>query len=120
MAYFSNDARSKQMPLLFTGILTECIALMKVDEVRKIGRLARLALSDDEAGEAARTLSDILKLVAELDDAGLESVEPLAHPLDVVQRLRADRVTESDRRESLQAIAPQVGDGLYLVPKVLE
>jgi aspartyl-tRNA(Asn)/glutamyl-tRNA(Gln) amidotransferase subunit C len=49
-----------------------------------------------------------------------ESVEPLAHPLDVVQRLRIDEVTEENQRESLQKLAPASEDGLYLVPKVLE
>ena len=93
---------------------------MTPDEVRKVGRLARLALGADEIDSTAGTLSGILDLVARLDDFGLENVEPLAHPLDVAQRLRADRVTESDCRESLQAAAPGVRDGLYLVPKVIE
>jgi aspartyl-tRNA(Asn)/glutamyl-tRNA(Gln) amidotransferase subunit C len=44
----------------------------------------------------------------------------MAHPMDQVQRLRADAVTEQDNREKFQAIAPQVEAGLYLVPKVIE
>ncbi|HZW60193.1 MAG TPA: Asp-tRNA(Asn)/Glu-tRNA(Gln) amidotransferase subunit GatC, partial [Woeseiaceae bacterium] len=43
-----------------------------------------------------------------------------AHPLNQTQRLRADEVTEGDERERIQANAPAVSDGLYLVPKVLE
>ncbi len=93
---------------------------MKVNQIHKIGRLTRLAIGDEEAGELAQTLSDILELVEKLDAAGLENVEPLAHPLDITQRLREDRVTESDCREPVQAVAPQIGDGLYLVPKVIE
>ena len=93
---------------------------MKVDEVRKVARLARLAISDSEIGLTTGLLSRIFDLVAELDSADLEHLDPLAHPLDMVQRLRADRVTEDDRRESLQAAAPRVRDGLYLVPKVTE
>ncbi len=93
---------------------------MKLDEVRKTARLARLAIDDEEAGETAEILSGVLALVEELAVAGLEDVEPLAHPLEVVQRLREDRVTESDCREAVQAVAPQVSDGLYLVPKVIE
>ena len=47
-------------------------------------------------------------------------VEPMAHPLDLSQRLRADAVTETDARAEFQAIAPQTADGLYLVPRVIE
>ena len=49
-----------------------------------------------------------------------DSVKPLAHPLDMTQRMRADKVTEQDRREQLQSLAPQSESGLYLVPKVIE
>jgi aspartyl-tRNA(Asn)/glutamyl-tRNA(Gln) amidotransferase subunit C len=49
-----------------------------------------------------------------------EGVEPLAHPLDAVQRLRADEVTELNQRDKLQAVAPAVEEGLFLVPKVIE
>ncbi len=93
---------------------------MKVNEIHRIGRLARLAIGDGEADEMAQALSDILALVEKLDGAGLENIEPLSHPLDIVQRLREDRVTEGDCRESVQAAAPRVADGLYLVPKVIE
>ena len=44
----------------------------------------------------------------------------MAHPLDVVQRLRVDEITESDHREELQTLAPETQGGLYLVPKVIE
>ena len=44
----------------------------------------------------------------------------MAHPTDAVQRLREDVVTETDQRDRFQAIAPQVENGLYLVPKVIE
>ena len=44
----------------------------------------------------------------------------MAHGQDVVQRLREDRVTETDQHAIYQAIAPQVENGLYLVPKVIE
>ena len=50
----------------------------------------------------------------------VEGVEPLAHPTDMVQRLRADAVTEPDQRETLLAGAPKSERGLFLVPKVIE
>jgi aspartyl-tRNA(Asn)/glutamyl-tRNA(Gln) amidotransferase subunit C len=59
-------------------------------------------------------------MVAQLNAADTRGVAPLAHPLDVVQRLRPDAVTETDQRERFQAQAPQVEGGLYIVPKVIE
>lgn len=47
-------------------------------------------------------------------------MEPMAHPLDAVQKLRPDVVTETNQRDAFQAIAPATEDGLYLVPKVIE
>jgi aspartyl-tRNA(Asn)/glutamyl-tRNA(Gln) amidotransferase subunit C len=58
--------------------------------------------------------------VEQLETVDTTSVVPLAHPLDALQRLRADEVTESDQREAFQAVAPQTEAGLYLVPKVIE
>jgi aspartyl-tRNA(Asn)/glutamyl-tRNA(Gln) amidotransferase subunit C len=48
------------------------------------------------------------------------AVEPLSHPLDRPLRLRPDEVTEADRRDDFQALAPETADGLYLVPRVVE
>ena len=47
-------------------------------------------------------------------------VEPMAHPLDAVQRLRKDEVTEQNQRDHYQQVAPLTEAGLYLVPKVIE
>ena len=49
-----------------------------------------------------------------------DGVEPMSHPQELAQRLRADVVGETDRRAAYQAIAPQTEAGLYLVPKVIE
>jgi aspartyl-tRNA(Asn)/glutamyl-tRNA(Gln) amidotransferase subunit C len=59
-------------------------------------------------------------MVDQLQAADTRDVEPMANPLDAVQRLRADEVTEENRREAYQAIAPAVENGLYLVPRVVE
>ncbi len=89
-------------------------------DVEKIAHLARLALREEDIAPYARTLSDILGLVEQMSVVDTQGVVPMAHPLDMVQRLRPDEVTESDQRAKFQAIAPQVEDGLYLVPKVIE
>jgi len=89
-------------------------------DVEKIAHLARLAIDEQQIPEFARELSSILQLVEQLGDADTDDVTPMAHPLDAVQRLREDRVTESDNRAVFQALAPQVEDGVYLVPKVID
>ena len=89
-------------------------------EVERIAHLARLEIDPGAVPEYARNLSNILDLVDQLDAADTAGVEPMAHPLEVRQRLREDVVTETDQRERFQAIAPQVEDGLYLVPRVIE
>lgn len=89
-------------------------------DVRKIAHLARLAVSPEEVEATREKLSGILDLVAQMDALDTSSVEPMAHPMDVAQRLRPDVVTETNQREAFQAIAPSVEDGLYLVPKVIE
>ena len=90
------------------------------EDVRKVARLARLAM--DEAGiEAARSqLSGIFALIAEMQAVDTRGIEPMSHAQDVSQRLREDSVTEANQRELFQSIAPQVEAGLYLVPQVIE
>ena len=90
------------------------------DQVRHIAMLARLKLTDDEYGESVEKLSKIVDFVDQLSQADTSGVVPMAHPLDAVQRLRPDVVTESDERDRYQENAPAVTDGLYLVPKVIE
>ncbi|MBS0003360.1 MAG: Asp-tRNA(Asn)/Glu-tRNA(Gln) amidotransferase subunit GatC [Thioalkalivibrio sp.] len=90
------------------------------NEVRRIAHLARLAVDDREAEGLAAALSDIFDFVEALNNADIEGIAPMAHPLDAEQRLRPDRVTESDQRELFQDIAPAVEGGVYLVPRVIE
>ncbi len=95
------------------------MALSKA-EVEQIAHLARLQLSDADIDDVTNRVSDILKLIDQMQSVATDDVEPLAHPHDAVQRLRADEVTETNNREALQKLAPASQDGLYLVPKVIE
>lgn len=90
------------------------------DEIEKIAALARIRISDGQIGEVTRRMTAILDMVDQLQAADTADVQPMANPLDATQRLRADEVTESNRRADFQAIAPAVEDGLYLVPRVIE
>lgn len=89
-------------------------------DVARIARLARIELSPAEAETTREQLNGILGFIAQLQAVNTHGIEPLAHAVDVVQRLRPDVVTESDRRDDFQAVAPEVENGLYLVPKVIE
>jgi len=89
-------------------------------EVEKIAHLARLGLNESDLPRTTETLNNILGLIDRMQAVDTAGVEPLAHPLEATQRLRADQVTETNHRDEYQAIAPAVDNGLYLVPKVIE
>lgn len=89
-------------------------------DVEKIAHLARLGIDEQKIPGYAQELSAILELVEQLSDADTTDVLPMAHPLDAVQRLREDKVTETDNRERFQALAPETDGGVYLVPKVID
>jgi len=89
-------------------------------DVQKVARLARLAMNQTEIETARSQLSGIFTLIAEMQAVDTANIAPMSHAQDVSQRLREDIVTESDQRELFQAIAPQVEQGLYLVPQVIE
>lgn len=93
---------------------------LSADDVAKIAHLARLAVEPSESEALGRELSNILDLVAQMETVDTEQVVPMAHPLEMAQRLREDVVTEENRRDSYQANAPAVENGLFLVPKVIE
>lgn len=89
-------------------------------DVSNIAHLARLAIDEGDLESLGKELSGILDLVAQMELVDTDAVAPMAHPLDMVQRLRADEVTEENRRDDLMANAPAAESGLFLVPKVIE
>ncbi len=94
--------------------------IVKKSEIDKIATLARLRVSPAEADEVAARIGEILAMIDRMRAVDTTGVEPLAHPLDAVLRLRADEVTEADRRDELLALAPANRNGLFVVPKVIE
>lgn len=95
------------------------MSLSKSD-IEKLAVLARINISDEESQQVTERISSVLDLVDQLQAQNTEGVEPMAHPMDAIQTLRADRVTESDDRENLMRNAPASESGLFLVPKVIE
>jgi len=93
---------------------------LKPEDVKTIAQLARLDIREADIPAYADNLSRILDFVQQLEAADTDKVAPMAHPLDMSQRMRADEVSEQDQRDLYQENAPQVDAGLYLVPKVIE
>jgi aspartyl-tRNA(Asn)/glutamyl-tRNA(Gln) amidotransferase subunit C len=89
-------------------------------DVRKVARLARLAMTEKEIESARSQLSGIFDLIAQMQAVDTKGIVPMSHSQDLSQRLREDAVTEADQRELFQSLAPQVEAGLYLVPQVIE
>jgi len=91
------------------------------NQIETVAGLARLALKPEEIPAYTESLSRILGMISQLEQADTSGVEPMAHPLTgQVQRLRADTITSGNSREAYQRNAPQVEAGLYLVPRVIE
>ncbi|MEM9255996.1 MAG: Asp-tRNA(Asn)/Glu-tRNA(Gln) amidotransferase subunit GatC [Pseudomonadota bacterium] len=89
-------------------------------EIESIAELARIRIAPEQMAAVTERIAEILDMVAQLQAADTSDVEPMANPLDAIQQLRRDEVTEVDRRDAFQQIAPAVEDGLYLVPRVIE
>jgi aspartyl-tRNA(Asn)/glutamyl-tRNA(Gln) amidotransferase subunit C len=93
---------------------------LSTDDVKRIARLARIEIDDAQAQATQGRLNTIFGLIEAMQAVSTAGIEPMAHAQDVFQRLREDAVTETDRRDAFQAIAPAVENGLYLVPRVVE
>jgi aspartyl-tRNA(Asn)/glutamyl-tRNA(Gln) amidotransferase subunit C len=94
--------------------------MLSLEQVRALADLARIEVAPGEAEALRGELNGILEMVGEMLAVDTAGIEPMAHPQDATQRLREDAVTETDQRELFQSAAPQVDDGLYLVPRVIE
>lgn len=89
-------------------------------DIKRIARLARIAVTEQETQTIRGELSNIFQLIETMQAVDTKGIVPMSHSQDMVQRLREDRVTESNQRALFQSVAPQVDAGLYLVPKVIE
>ena len=93
---------------------------LSLDDVKRVANLARIEIGEEEATTALAQLSGIFSLIQQMQAVDTAAITPMSHAQDVMQRLRANIVTETDQRDLFQSIAPQVEAGLYLVPKVIE
>ena len=89
-------------------------------QVKHLAQLAGLHVSAAEMDAVSARITDILHLIDQMQTVDTDAVLPLAHPLEIKQRLRPDRITETNQRETMLALAPATDSGLYLVPRVVE
>ena len=95
---------------------------MSIDKnkIKEIAFLARLSIKDSELEQSTQELNNILGLMDQLGEIDTGDAEPMAHPLEMSQRLREDKVTENDLSKEFQEIAPKTGNNHFLVPTVIE
>lgn len=89
-------------------------------EVKKIAYLARLGIDENDIESYVKDLTNILDLMTQMSETNTDTIQPMTHPMDQNQRLREDTISEINQRECFQSTAPQVENGLYLVPKVID
>jgi aspartyl-tRNA(Asn)/glutamyl-tRNA(Gln) amidotransferase subunit C len=88
--------------------------------IENLATLARLEIDDQRVEEISQRLGSVLELVDQLQAADTNNLTDNSHTPLATQRLREDKVAESNQRDAFQAIAPDTEDGLYLVPKVID
>ena len=89
-------------------------------EVSKVAQLARVQITEEEMDDIESRITEILRLIDQMQSVDTNSIIPMSHPLDGKQILRSDMVSEENNRDELQKLAPKVENGLFLVPKVIE
>lgn len=90
------------------------------DTVRKVAKLARLAVPEDRLEPLASELSGILKWIEQLDEVDIEGVEAMASAVEADLPMRDDVVTDGNRPQDIVANAPKTEDNFFVVPKVVE
>ncbi|GAB4352095.1 MAG: Asp-tRNA(Asn)/Glu-tRNA(Gln) amidotransferase subunit GatC [Oricola sp.] len=95
---------------------------MSVDlaTVKRVAKLARIAVTDEEAAKMEGELNTILGFVEQLNEVDVEGVEPMTSVTPMEMKKRADIVTDGNKADDIVANAPATEDNFFLVPKVVE
>lgn len=91
-----------------------------VGTVKRIARLARIAVTEQEAAALQGELSSILAWVEQLGELDVEGVPPMTSVVEMAMKKRQDEVTEGDKAADILRNAPETEDGYFVVPKVVE
>ncbi|MEO0544217.1 MAG: Asp-tRNA(Asn)/Glu-tRNA(Gln) amidotransferase subunit GatC [Pseudomonadota bacterium] len=90
------------------------------DTVKRVARLARIAVSDEHAEQLKGELNTILGFVEQLNEVDIEGVEPMTAVVAVDMKKRIDDVSDGSKADDITANAPASEDGFFMVPKVVE
>ncbi|TWG99067.1 aspartyl/glutamyl-tRNA(Asn/Gln) amidotransferase subunit C [Mesorhizobium sp. J18] len=91
-----------------------------IDTVKRVARLARIAIDDEDAGRMMGELNAILGFVEQLNEVNIDGVEPMTSVTPMVMKKRADEVTDGNKAADIVANAPASEENFFLVPKVVE
>lgn len=92
--------------------------MISIEDVKHVAKLARLELTETEIEKFSKQLGDILKYVEQMNEVDTQGVEPMAHPIPVVNVMREDIVKYEQTKEELMKNAPAEEDGFFKVPKI--
>ena len=93
---------------------------MDKDTIIKIADLAKIEIKQDQINDIASSLEKILNLVDEMNSINTDNVKPMAHPLNLKQESRKDKVLEINNRDLFQKDNKYTDNGYYKVPKIID
>lgn len=93
--------------------------MMNDQDIKKIAKMAKIYIPESELAHY-RDINDILTMIEQMDKINTDAVEAMSHPLEIIQRLRDDTITEHNERTRWQKVASNVEAGIYLVPQVFD
>ena len=91
-----------------------------LDTVKRVAKLARIAVDDNRAEKMQEELNVILGFVEQLNEVDVEGVEPMTSVVDMQMRKRDDEITSGDQADLITMNAPASEDNFFMVPKVIE
>lgn len=90
------------------------------DDVRKIARLSRIAVPEDQMESLAEDLSGIMGWIEQLNEVDIDGVEPMTSVVAAKLPMREDIVTDGNIQDQVLANAPKSDEGFFVVPKAVE
>lgn len=94
--------------------------MITLKEVEHVAKLARLDLSEAEKAKYADQLGKLLEYFNQLKEIDTQNIEPMAHPVQAVNVVREDIIAPAFSREEILNNAPEVEDGYFKVPKIID
>ena len=91
-----------------------------IDAVKRVAKLARIAVSDEQAQKMQGELNTIIGFVSQLNEVDIDGVEPMTSVVDAAMKKRVDVVNDGGKADDIIANSPASEDNFFMVPKVIE